>query len=243
MCFAFDGEGTLLHNLTYNENTPARFMDTFAFRMAITSLFFVPIFVMVVCYTHILFVVKKQQNRWNDISRMGSIRTKGRGSHKICREKKQLESNVRALYTTLLILGSCFIGWTPALLFYTLACSKGCYLQGEALVDLNCNHRTTVLILRLTDNMLVILKMLANPIIYSIRMREIKDGTHRMSMALLGVFCPSRRDDMISSGYYYRSRNQNSTGGTIQLRLTSFKSANRNGSHIALGKDCENAFL
>ncbi|KAH1028435.1 hypothetical protein HUJ05_001788 [Dendroctonus ponderosae] len=52
-------------------------MDTFSFRITYSSLFFVPIFIMMSCYSHILLVVKKQQNRWNNLSRIGSKRIKG----------------------------------------------------------------------------------------------------------------------------------------------------------------------
>lgn len=150
---------------------------------------------MVVCYTHILMVVRKQQTRWNTLSRVGSTRIKGiclvfttsntifegvpgnsigKPNQKINKERKQLEGNVRAIYTTLLILGSCFLGWTPAILIYTLNCRTGCYIRGEDLQMINCKHTSLILSIRCIENILVALKMLANPIIYSIRMREIK---------------------------------------------------------------------
>lgn len=81
---------------------------------------------------------------------------------------------MRAIYTTLLILGSCFLGWTPAILIYTLTCRTGCYIRGEDLLMINCKHTSLILSIRCVENILVALKMLANPIIYSIRMREIK---------------------------------------------------------------------
>ncbi|CAG9770429.1 unnamed protein product [Ceutorhynchus assimilis] len=241
MCAAFDSEGTLQNNFINNIADTPEFMNTFSFRISYSSLFFVPIFIMVVCYTHILFVVKKQQNRWNNLSRIGSTRIKGKPSQKLSRERKQLEGNVRAIYTTLLILGSCFLGWAPALLMYTLTCISGCYIAGKDLEDLNCNHLYLVLVLRLTDNILTISKMLANPIIYSIRMREIKEGTHRMFLAIAGLFCKSKRNELEASGFYYRSRLHNSSGGTIQVRMTSIKTS-RNGNDSIMNKE-DNTFL
>ncbi|KAL1494969.1 hypothetical protein ABEB36_010468 [Hypothenemus hampei] len=229
ICTAFDVEGTFWNNLRRNTNEDAEFMSTFSFRITYSSLFFIPILIMVVCYTHILIVVKKQQIRWNNLSRVGSTRVQGKPNQKMSREHKQLEGNVRAIYTTLLILGSCFIGWAPALLSYTMMCMTGCYISGADLDDFNCRHAYLIMGLRMTDNILIILKMLANPIIYSIRMREIKDGTYRMLLAIIGLFSKSRREAMESSGFYYRSRLQNSIGGgTIQVRVISMKNGNGN---------------
>uniref|UniRef100_A0AAR5PYW0 G-protein coupled receptors family 1 profile domain-containing protein n=1 Tax=Dendroctonus ponderosae TaxID=77166 RepID=A0AAR5PYW0_DENPD len=195
---------------------------------------------MMSCYSHILLVVKKQQNRWNNLSRIGSKRIKGKPSEKLTKERKQLEGNVRAIYTTLLIVGSCVIGWTPALLIYTMTCTVGCYISGENIITLNCEYPYPILALRLIDNILIILKMLANPIIYSIRMREIKDGTYRMYLAALGICCESRRNALECSGFYYRSRMQNSIGGgTVQVRVTSVKNGKSN--LIATGE--ESSFL
>ncbi|XP_066250172.1 adenosine receptor A1-like [Euwallacea similis] len=224
MCAWFDSDGTLKDNFLTNSDIYPQFMMTFSFRMSYSMLFFLPVFVMMVCYSHIVFVVKKQQTRWDNLSRVGSIRIKGKVAHKMSRERKQLEGNVKAIYTTLLILGSCFLGWTPAILIYTLNCKYGCFNSGEDLANLNCNHLYFVIGLRLVENILIISKMLANPIIYSIRMREIKDGTHRMRLALVRVFCKSRRSRFEKSGFHYRSRLQNSAGGgTIQVTVTSVK--------------------
>ncbi|KAF7281852.1 hypothetical protein GWI33_004181 [Rhynchophorus ferrugineus] len=241
MCLGFDNDNSLLNSFIYNLDDVPSFMQTFDFRITFSSLFFVPILIMVVCYTHILVVVKQQQSRWNNLSRIGSTRIKGKPSQKISRERKQLEGNVRAIYTTLLILGSCFIGWAPALLFYTLACTAGCYIEGEELVAVNCNHKTLIMIVRLLDNILVILKMLANPVIYSIRMKEIRDGTQRMFQAICGLFCRSRHNGLDASGYYYRTRLHNSSASqsTIQVRMASAK----NGNATGIAKEIENTFL
>ncbi|KAJ3662788.1 hypothetical protein Zmor_007117 [Zophobas morio] len=155
------------------------FIDTFRFRMSYSAYFIITIFMMAACYAHILIIVRKQQNVWKNLSRSGSTKWSGRGikhcpSSKTNREQKQLEGNIRAIYTTLLILGSCVIGWMPALLIFVLMCKEDCYIHGSELESLIENYLVEVMSLRMLENMLVILKMLVNPIIYSIRMKEIQ---------------------------------------------------------------------
>lgn len=159
--------------------TPLNFMDTFSFRISYSSLFFIPMFLMAFCYTHILFIVRRQQKTWKNLSRIGSTKWRGRtvnncSTSKVLREQRQLEGNLRAIFTTLLIMGSCFVGWMPALFLYSLMCRKGCYWSGDQLDNLNENYANVVMTFRLLDNLLVILKMMVNVIIYSIRMKEIK---------------------------------------------------------------------
>ncbi|RZC42059.1 hypothetical protein BDFB_009395, partial [Asbolus verrucosus] len=62
----------------------------------------------------------------------------------------------------------------PALLIFVLMCKEDCYIHGSELESLNQNYLIEVMSMRLLENMLVVLKMLANPIIYSIRMKEIQ---------------------------------------------------------------------
>lgn len=83
-------------------------------------------------------------------------------------QKRVLEGNVKAMYTTLLILGSCLIGWMPAMTVFLLICTDGCmYKELEFAIEVK------FLILWLV-NLLIILKTLINPIIYSTRMMEIQ---------------------------------------------------------------------
>ncbi|KAJ8969933.1 hypothetical protein NQ314_001514 [Rhamnusium bicolor] len=174
------------------------------------------------------YKLRNQQNKWKNLSRLGSTRNKGRhvngcsSSQKANREQVRLQGNIKAINTTLLILGSCFIGWMPALLFFILMCRNDCPINGETLNTLNQDYKYEVMTLRLIDNMLVIMKMLANPIIYTIRIKEIKDSTHRMFLAITGIFCPSRRNNNAYSIAYQSSRKQNSVV-TSQIRMTSFR--------------------
>ncbi|CAH0547322.1 unnamed protein product [Brassicogethes aeneus] len=153
--------------------------NNFRFRISYASLFFIPMVFMAFFYTHILIIVRKQQKVWKHLSRIGSTKWKGRSvngcpSNRVIREQKQLEGNLRAICTTLLIMGSCFIGWMPALLLYSLMCEKGCFWQGDSLCELNRKHIKGIMTIRFIENLLIIMKMLANAVIYSIRMKEIK---------------------------------------------------------------------
>ncbi|CAG9822314.1 unnamed protein product [Phaedon cochleariae] len=170
-----ENNGVLLEDIRDNTCTVEVF-STFAARLSYSTLFFFPVVLMVFCYTHILMAVRKQRNRWKDLSRSGSSRAKGRNvnSQKLTREQARLQGSIKAIHTTLLILGSCFVGWMPALLFYITTCNEDCPINGEALNALNNDYKYEVLSLRLIENMLVIMKMFANPIIYTIRIKEIK---------------------------------------------------------------------
>lgn len=164
---------------TIERNNKYTFFDSFIFRMSYSSYLIISIILMAICYIHILIIVKKQQNTWKTLSRAGSTKWSGRtaknwSNTKTSKEQKQLEGNIRAIYTTLLILGSCIIGWLPAILMFNLMCQKDCYFHGAELQDLIQNYLIEFLSIRFLENMLIVLKMLANPIIYSIRMKEIQ---------------------------------------------------------------------
>ncbi|XP_074027627.1 octopamine receptor beta-2R [Leptinotarsa decemlineata] len=201
---------------------------TFAIRLSYSTLFFCPIILMVFCYSHILVSVRNQQNKWKNLSRSGSSRSKGRnvksgGSQRAMREQARLQGNIKAINTTLLILGSCFIGWLPGLLFYILSCND-CPISGETLNTLNTDYKFEVMSLRLIENMLIIMKMFANPIIYTIRIKEIKDSTNRMYLAVAGIFCPSRRNNN-SYGLAYQSSRKQTSVITSQIRMNSFRNS------------------
>ncbi|CAG9862153.1 unnamed protein product [Phyllotreta striolata] len=215
------------HGRLFDEASSLNIFSKFASRLGYSSLFFVPIVLMVTCYAHILVVVRRQQNKWKNVSRTGSSKCRGRStrnnncSQKAMREQARLQGNIKAVYTTLFILGSCFIGWMPALLLFVLICSD-CPISGAKLDALNKDYRYEVMSLRLVENSLIIMKMLANPIIYTIRIKEIKDSTNRMYLAVAGLFCPNRRNNNAYGLTYQPSRKQNSVR-TSQYRMNSFR--------------------
>ncbi|KAK9882398.1 hypothetical protein WA026_020920 [Henosepilachna vigintioctopunctata] len=170
-----------------------KFIETFRFRMTVGSFIVVCILLIVIFYICILVIIRRQRKVWKDLSRTGSTVWKGHNCRYASREKNQEQSkikgNFRAVYTTLLIVGSCLIGWLPALLLYTLACSQDCFISGTVLKEINEKYHWHTVMIRFFDNEMLFLKMIANPIIYSIRMKEIKEGTRQMHNGLMRRLC------------------------------------------------------
>lgn len=157
-----------------------KYVNSFSYRLAFSSLFFVPLMVMCFFYVHILVRVRKQQRVWSQLSRNGStrwkaVKTSSKSDEKQTQQQRQVEGNIRAIKTTLLILGSCVLGWMPAVLAYVIMCYDGCLISGEYLDGI----RNSVLLYAFMwmKTFFLILKTLINPIIYTIRMTEIQVST------------------------------------------------------------------
>ncbi|XP_011168340.2 trace amine-associated receptor 4 isoform X2 [Solenopsis invicta] len=148
------------------------------FRMLFSSLFFGPFVLMVCIYVHIFCIVKKHQATRLRFRRAGSS-TRARVSEALRSNSRQMARNVKAIHTTLYILGSFVIGWMPGVIMYMLVCND-CVLQ------LNGVSPRVVFFIYAIINGLIILKTLVNPIIYAARMHEIKLATRRMHDACCG---------------------------------------------------------
>ncbi|CAL1680360.1 unnamed protein product [Lasius platythorax] len=151
------------------------FLSHKQFRMLFSSLFFGPFGLMVCIYIHIFCIVKKHQATRLRFRRAGSS-VHGRTSEAMRSNSRQMTQNVKAVHTTLYILGSFVIGWMPAVIVYMLVCND-CILQ------LNGVSMHTTFFIYAVINGLIILKTLINPIIYAARMHEIKVATRRMHKA------------------------------------------------------------
>lgn len=157
----------------------SKFFTTFAFRITMAFLFFVPLIIMSVLYLHILVMVRKQQKVWSNLSRSGSTRWKAikassRDNVTKSQQQRQVEGNIKAIKTTLFILGSCVIGWMPATVVFSLMCDDGCPITGIDLWTLrNCYHREMFFVM-LVKTIFLIAKSLVNPVIYTNRMLPIK---------------------------------------------------------------------
>ena len=134
---------------------PPAFIRFHTFREVLGALFFVPFACMVVAYTHIFIIVRQHQT--------GALRN---------HSTTQLNKNVKAVVTTLLILGTYVLGWMPAVLNFILFC------EDCAAGHMPLGHRAH-LALNILVNTLVILKCLVNPIIYALRMPEIRNALRR----------------------------------------------------------------
>ncbi|XP_037081108.1 melanocyte-stimulating hormone receptor-like [Pollicipes pollicipes] len=126
------------------------FLHYSTFRRVVASLFFVPLGCMFFTYSHIFVIIRQHQK--------GILRYQN---------SSQLKSSVKAIVTTLLILGTYILGWMPGLLTYILICAD-CAFHAR---DLGLQAQLGMTI---TANTLIVLKCLVDPVIYAARMPEIK---------------------------------------------------------------------
>lgn len=196
---------------SHNSNTigcDIDFISKFNFRIIFSFLFFIPLTLMVVFYTHILLIVKEQREKWAALERSGSKRHKTLTKSNN-QQRRTMENNIKAITTTLLILGSCLIGWMPSVTKFILVCTEGCKYTPEDGMTIGI---TPNFFISYASYFLLILKTLANPIIYSTRMSEVKvskklfiiracimissahssfsqEATRKMNQAICGLFC------------------------------------------------------
>ncbi|XP_015517077.1 lysophosphatidic acid receptor 1-like [Neodiprion lecontei] len=157
------------------------------FRLMFSSLFFGPFLLMVCIYTHIFCIVKRHQASRLKFSRAGSVH---RGPNSLRQNSsQQMARNVKAIHTTLYILGSYVVGWMPGTILYILACD-------DCLLNLDWVTGRAKFLVYNAVNCLIILKTLVNPIIYAARMHEIKVAKRRMHASLCRCFNPVRADGM-----------------------------------------------
>ncbi|GFQ80677.1 g_PROTEIN_RECEP_F1_2 domain-containing protein [Trichonephila clavata] len=122
------------------------------FRVTTSVLFFVPLVLMSGMYTHMFILVRKHQR--------GLLQTP---------TSRQLHKNVKATITTLLILGTYILGWMPAVLYFILTCLDCPVPYPE--IPLWVRIPTGIFI-----NSMIVVKSFVDPIIYVVRMPEIKNA-------------------------------------------------------------------
>lgn len=131
------------------------------FRATTSVLFFVPLVSMTVIYAHIFAIVRRHQPQNNSSS------------------SRRLRRNVKAAVTTLLILGAYVLGWMPAVLYFALTC-----------LDCVVPFPTIPLKIRVPigvfANAMIAARCLADPVLYLIRMPEVRDALREM----FGVHVP-----------------------------------------------------
>lgn len=188
------------------------------FRIMFSILFFGPLLIMGIIYIHIFIIVRRHQ-----------------ASRLRFQNSQQLARSVKAIKTTVLILGTYIIGWMPAVLLYSLVCA-------DCIYSFTAANRVTMFSLYTTCNFLYILKTFVDPIIYAARMHEIKMALKRMKMYCCRC-CPDsivgtdmRVNSELSqhrlSLYISRNNRRHSGGGIVNDNNTSvcrFQSI-RNGS-------------
>lgn len=125
------------------------------FRITTAILFFVPLAAMTFIYAHIFAIVRRHQPQNNSSS------------------DKRLRRNIKAAVTTLLILTAYVLGWMPAVLYFVLSC-----------LDCAAPFPSIPISVRLPvgvfANAMIAARCLADPVLYFIRMPEIRDALREM---------------------------------------------------------------
>ncbi|XP_054720435.1 melanocortin receptor 5-like [Uloborus diversus] len=168
------------------------------FRVTTSLMFFVPLLLMSVMYGHMFVVVRQHQK--------GLLQ---------CPSSRQLHKNVKAIITTLLILGTYVLGWMPAVLFFILTCL-------DCLVPFTQISLWVRVPVGIFINSMIVAKSFVDPIIYVVRMPEIK-------MALKSIWntkCGYQPEDSTPS----HSRTDTKRLTLLTSRRKSNKTCGRNGS-------------
>ncbi|XP_025266717.1 trace amine-associated receptor 2-like [Camponotus floridanus] len=206
------------------------------FRMLFSCLFFVPFGLMVCIYIHIFCIVKKHQATRMRFRTAGfSIRR--RTAEAMRNSSNHMTRNVKAIHTTLYILGSFLIGWMPAVIIFMLVCI-------DCMFQLNVSKQIEFLIYAVING-LIILKTLINPIIYAARMHEIKVATRRMHNAFcewitLNHFTTNRGiSRMYSSEESKQSQSRTGTTGCQLFHNLSVRKARNGSTYICTGNNAQ----
>ncbi|XP_063986867.1 beta-2 adrenergic receptor-like [Diachasmimorpha longicaudata] len=150
------------------------------FRVMFSSLFFGPFVIMVCIYAHIFHIVREHQALRLRFSRGGLSVHKSGSDEKDQHVYHRLVKNVKAIHTTLFILGNFVVGWMPATFLFVLVCD-------DCLVKSNWITGYSKFIIFNAANCLLILRTIVNPIIYAARMHEIQAATERMHSSFRGL--------------------------------------------------------
>lgn len=122
------------------------------FRITTSVMFFFPLVLMTLMYSHMFVVVRQHQK--------GLLQ---------CPSTRMLHRNVKAVITTLLILGTYIIGWMPAVMFFVLTCLD-CLVPFKE-IPLDVRVPVGIFI-----NAMIVAKSFMDPVIYVVRMPEIKSA-------------------------------------------------------------------
>uniref|UniRef100_A0A914E9Z5 G-protein coupled receptors family 1 profile domain-containing protein n=1 Tax=Acrobeloides nanus TaxID=290746 RepID=A0A914E9Z5_9BILA len=93
--------------------------------------------------------------------------------------QRRMKSKLKLIFTTLLVLSSFAISWGTCLLYFVLVCREGC-----AFTYLKDISFETGLAINGTVNFMVALKLLANPLIYTIRMRDFRKSVSSLTKCI-----------------------------------------------------------
>lgn len=138
-----------------------------------------PLAAMCGVYTYVLCTLHRQTTAWSRSRSEGSCRSRGR-----ILDDGQRRVSVRAVHTTLHIVGSFVVLYVPAIAAFVLVCPKGCHFTAWQGRWMWLNWAILALL---------VAKPLVNPLIYANRMPELRDASRRMHAAAAACFCTWRK--------------------------------------------------
>lgn len=153
---------------------------TLEFRLVIFFAFFSPFILMSIFYLMFLILFRRQERKFcrvpnsNSSSSTAELFKQQPRRHSSIKKQKsqrqQLQKSRRTFTTTLLIWFTFMLGWMPACSLFVLTCHTCPIPFPRETVD---NVRA-VFIMSVISNLFILCKSLVNPIIYAIRIPEIK---------------------------------------------------------------------
>ncbi|KAK0399099.1 hypothetical protein QR680_002899 [Steinernema hermaphroditum] len=147
------------------------FYSKLPFRLTIFLFFIIPLLATYALYAIILSTLLKVKAKC-DIN--GSIRRTGHNTY-----RTRVQSKLKLVWTTLLILGTFTLSWGVCVLYFTLVCVDGCLFIYRQSVSFHLGF-----FLNSSVNFLVMIKLAINPCIYAFRIRHIRKSIFSLFRAV-----------------------------------------------------------
>uniref|UniRef100_A0A914P632 G-protein coupled receptors family 1 profile domain-containing protein n=1 Tax=Panagrolaimus davidi TaxID=227884 RepID=A0A914P632_9BILA len=125
------------------------------FRFCVFASFMIPLFATFALYGYILFTLLKAKSK--------------QAINQSLQDNRRAKSNIKLVWTTLLILSTFTLSWGVCVLYFVLVCIDGCIFTYRLSVSFYVGF-----LLNSTVNFLVVIKLLLNPLIYALRMKHVR---------------------------------------------------------------------
>ncbi|CAG7828464.1 unnamed protein product [Allacma fusca] len=164
------------------------FLKQIPWRSAYSAFYFLPFVILVVIYTRIYFIARRP----DQVGVVGAV--------------LENEVNLKAVKTTVLIVGSYCIGLLPVTLFYIFS-----YTAGP--LDVDIIGKPKALTIGILCNSFLILKSLFNPFIYSLGQLDVQIALERLNSAIRAVvYGPIPLDEIERTALYALERRASNSG-------------------------------
>uniref|UniRef100_A0AC34F3J1 G-protein coupled receptors family 1 profile domain-containing protein n=1 Tax=Panagrolaimus sp. ES5 TaxID=591445 RepID=A0AC34F3J1_9BILA len=130
------------------------------FRFCVFISFMIPLFATFALYGYILFTLLKAKSKLQ--------------LNQSLQDNRRVKSNIKLVWTTLLILSTFTLSWGVCVLYFVLVCIDGCIFVYRLSVSFHVGF-----LLNSTVNFLVMIKLLLNPLIYALRMKHVRTSVIR----------------------------------------------------------------